>query len=78
MSNVELETDDLQTYSKLKDVVATRTFAEKTRHKSTLQQVASIKDASERYKARIDSLDERKDSLGAEKQELEKKKDAVI
>ncbi|KAJ3360122.1 Structural maintenance of chromosomes protein 1 [Kappamyces sp. JEL0680] len=76
-SGINLSSEDLQTYNKLREVVATRTFAEKTRFKSIKQQLGSIKDTANRYQSTIDSQRERSDELEEERSAAESKKKSI-
>lgn len=75
---VVLEAEQLATYNKLRDVVSSKTFSEKTRFKSHKQQVSSLRDTADRYKSTLDANAKRSESITQERETLETKKNAVI
>jgi hypothetical protein len=76
-SALNLDPASLQEYTKLRDVVSSRTFAEKTRLVSAQQVVEGLQDTKQRMDSRLESMQDRRGILGEEKEELIRKRDAV-
>ena len=74
---IALGPDQLASYNKLRDVVSTRTFTEKTQYKSHQQQVSSLRDTADRYKSTLDANTKRVESIQQEREALQLKKEAV-
>ena len=76
-SALNLDAASLQEYTKLRDVVSSRTFAEKTRLVSAHQRVEGLEETKQRMASRLESMEGRRAGLGEEKEELQRKRDMV-
>lgn len=74
---LNLDPVSLQEYTKLRDIVSSRTFAEKTRLVSAQQRVEGLEETKQRMTSRLESMEGRRAGLGEEKEELQRKRDVV-